>query len=107
VNSPGGLARVVTSAFAAAVVVLVVVDDDDDDDDGLPQHNSPVFLMFLNHHRIDLSETLKKSEGSSKLEHWSRDDHFSSCLKLGELLSLLLLSSHFLQPKRRKKLYVL
>lgn len=100
-NSPADLARVVTLSFAAAAAAAVVAVDDDDDD-GLPQHNSPTILMFLNH-RIDLSETLKKSEGSSKLEHWSNDYHFSSCLKLPELL----LSSHFLQPKRRRRLYAL
>lgn len=94
---PGGLARVVALAFAA-----VVVGDYDYDDDGLRQHNSPTVLMFLNH-LIDLSEILKKSEGSSKLEHWSNDDLFSSCLKLLELL----LASHFLQPKRHKRLYAL
>ena len=77
------------------MVALAFVDDDD----------SPIMLL-MSHHRIDLmSETLKKSEGFSKLEHWSNDDgdHFSSCLKLLELL----LPSHFLQPKRHKKLYAL
>lgn len=89
----------VALAFAVAVAVVVAADDDDDD---LRQHNSATVLMFLKH-LIDLSEIRKKSEGSSKLEHWSNDDLFSSCLKLLELL----LSLHFLQPKRHKRLYAL